>query len=74
MVYFVNFSSKSTRFGRPISCSSYPTRTVGCLIFTMRFKSVGARFVQEYGGEIKRIAMREGRSTTGIIEAIKRLP
>jgi D-glycero-beta-D-manno-heptose 1-phosphate adenylyltransferase len=35
---------------------------------------VGARFVRENGGDIKRIAMREGRSTTGLIEAIKRLP
>jgi rfaE bifunctional protein nucleotidyltransferase chain/domain len=35
---------------------------------------VGAEFVRSLGGEVVRVAMREGRSTTSIIEAIRRLP
>ncbi len=35
---------------------------------------VGAELVRSLGGEVIRIAMREGRSTTSIIEAIRRLP
>ena len=35
---------------------------------------VGARLVRERGGTIERIAMRDGRSTTALINAIKRLP
>jgi rfaE bifunctional protein nucleotidyltransferase chain/domain len=35
---------------------------------------VGADLVRALGGEVLRIAMRPGRSTSAIIEAIKRLP
>ncbi len=35
---------------------------------------VGAEFVRSLGGDIVRVAMREGRSTSSIIESIKRLP
>lgn len=35
---------------------------------------VGADLVRSLGGEIVRVAMREGRSTTSVIEAIRRLP
>jgi D-beta-D-heptose 7-phosphate kinase/D-beta-D-heptose 1-phosphate adenosyltransferase len=35
---------------------------------------VGADLVRARGGDVLRIAMRAGRSTTAIIEAIKRLP
>ena len=35
---------------------------------------VGAELVRSLGGEVVRVAMREGRSTSSIIEAIRRLP
>jgi len=35
---------------------------------------VGAEFVRSNGGDILRVAMRTGRSTSAIIESIKRLP
>lgn len=35
---------------------------------------VGAEFVRSRGGEVVRVRMREGRSTTSVIEAIRRLP
>ena len=35
---------------------------------------VGAELVRSAGGDVVRVAMREGRSSTSIIEAIRRLP
>jgi bifunctional ADP-heptose synthase (sugar kinase/adenylyltransferase) len=34
---------------------------------------VGADFVKSYGGQVKRITLAKGRSTTDIIEKIKKL-
>ncbi len=35
---------------------------------------VGAPEVRSWGGDVVRVAMRAGRSTSGLIESIKRLP
>ena len=35
---------------------------------------VGAPEVRSWGGDVLRVAMRRGRSTSGLIESIKQLP
>jgi rfaE bifunctional protein nucleotidyltransferase chain/domain len=36
-----------------------------------RDEIVGARFVHSYGGKVKRVRLRSGRSTTGILNRLK---
>lgn len=66
-----------TMFGEPT-----PLETIGIVRPDVLVKGdeyaeseiVGAELVRSAGGEVVRVAMREGRSSTGIIETIRRLP
>ena len=66
-----------TMFGEPT-----PLETIGIVRPDVLVKGdeyaeseiVGAELVRSAGGDVVRVAMREGRSSTSIIEAIRRLP